>query len=287
MLPAGANVSNLNAAEGEIYATTSYGCGGAPNAVWAVDVSGDKPKVTKFPAPASAPEGFIGRNGVLLGSDDQVYAQTSNTLQILSPKDLKVEQSFAGALGKTSPVAFSYKDRDLIVTAGNNGGLYLFDTKSLDLALYQTPPISANGDLGIVGLSTWETAEGTRWVLAALSGEKGSIVAFQLAEEDGKPVLKKTWTSHDITMPETPVIANGVVFALSAGEPKVKGKGKGKLEGHAILYAFLGDTGTEIYSTGDQVDAPANLSGLTIANGRVFFTTTDGTLYGFGYHLEH
>ena len=285
VMPAGANVSNLNAGEGEIYATTSYGCGGAPNAVWAIDISGDKPKVISYPSPA--PEGFIGRNGVLLGSEDDVYAETSNTLQILSPKDLKVEQSFSGPLGRTSPVAFSYKDRDLIVTVGKSGGLYLLDTKALNLALYQTPPISPDGDLGVTGLSTWETAEGTRWVLAALAGEKGSIVAFQLDEEDGKPILKQAWTSHAISLPETPVIANGVVFTLSAGEPKLKGKNKGKPSGHATLYAFDGETGKEIYSTGEQVTAPANLSGLTIANGRVFFSTTDGTFYAFGYHLEH
>ena len=108
-------------------------------------------------------------------------------------------------------------------------------------------------------------------------------MAFQLTEEDGKPTLKHMWTSEDISMPEPPVIANGVVFALSAGEVKKKGK----LGGHATLYALDGDTGKEMYSTRDQVTAPANLSGVTVANGRVFFTTTDGTLWGFGYHLEH
>ena len=241
--------------------------------------------------PLSTPEGFVGANGVLLGSDDEVYAQTTNTLQILSPADLKPQQTFSGALGKTSPVAFTYNDRDVLVTAGNDGSLYLLDTKTLSLALSQTPPIAANGGEGIVGLSTWETTEGTRWVLAAVSGPsvdaktapKGSIVAFQLTEEDGKPSSKHMWTSHDVSVPETPVIANGVVFALSAGEMKHKNK----LGGHATLYAFDGETGKEIYSTGDQVTAPANLSGVTMANGRVFFTTTDSTLYGFGYHLEH
>jgi hypothetical protein len=47
-----------------------------------------------------------------------------------------------------------------------------------------------------------------------------------------------------------------------------------------------GATGKEIYSTGNQVTAPGNLTGVTVANGRVFFTTTDNTLYGFGVYLE-
>lgn len=279
VMPAGAYASHLNAAEGVIYATTSDSCGGAPNAVWAIDLSGDKPKVASFPT--TTPEGFVGRNGVLIGSEDDVYAQTSNTLQILSPKELKAGSAFAGALGETSPVTFTYKENDVVVTASKDGALYLIDTKSLNLPLAQTPRITSE-DRHIVGLATWETAEGARWVLAALSGEKGSIVAFQLTEEGGKPVLKQSWT-HEISIPETPVIANGVVFALSAGE---SGK-KGKLGGHATLYALDGETGKEIYSTGDQVATPANQSGVTVANGRVYFSTTDGTLYAFGYYLEH
>ncbi len=289
VMPPDADVSNLTAAEGMVYATTSNSCGTAPNALWQVNLSGDTPKVASFPSPA--PEGFVGRNGVLLGSDDEIYAQTGNTMQTLSPADLKPQQTFSGALGKTSPVAFSYKDDDMLVTAANNGSLYLLDTKSMNMAASQTAPLTSGEESKIVGLSTWETAEGTRWVLAAVEGASadaptaphGAIVAFQLTEEEGKPTLKHMWTSHDISMPETPVIANGVVFALSAGEA---GK-KGKVGGHAVLYALDGETGKEIYSTHDQVTAPANPSGLTMANGRVFFTTTDSTLYAFGYHLEH
>jgi hypothetical protein len=289
VMPPGADVSDLNASEGVIYATTSNSCGEAPNAVWQVTLSGGTPKVASFPSPA--PEGFVGPKGLLLGSDDQIYAQTGNTLQILSPTDLQPQQTFSGALGNISPVAFLYKDNDMLVTAGKNGSLYLLNSTSINTAVSQTAPITVGEDAKIVGLSTWETAEGTRWVLAAVEGASvdaptaphGSIVAFQLSEDNGKPDLKHIWTSQDLAMPETPVIANGVVFALSAGEA---GK-KGKLGGHAVLYALDGETGKEMWSTHDQVTAPANLSGLTIANGRVFFTTTDSTLYAFGYHLEN
>lgn len=83
VMPPGAKVGNLNAAGGVVYAATSYGCGGAPNAVWAIDLNGDKPKVTSFPSPA--PEGFVGRNGVLLGAKGEIYAESTNTVQVLSP----------------------------------------------------------------------------------------------------------------------------------------------------------------------------------------------------------
>jgi outer membrane protein assembly factor BamB len=101
----------------------------------------------------------------------------------------------------------------------------------------------------------------------------GSIVAFKLTDVEGKPVLTPAWASRDLNSPVTPVITSGVVFALSTG-------------GHATLYALDSATGKELYSSGNQVNAPASLTGMTVANGRVFFTTTDNTLYGFGIFLE-
>ena len=74
--------------------------------------------------------------------------------------------------------------------------------------------------------------------------------------------------------PLPPVVTSGVVFVVAAGPP------------HAMLYALDAATGKEMYSTGNQVTAPANLTGVTLANGRVYFTTTDRTLYAFGIFLE-
>src|ERR1035438_7399723 len=99
-----------------------------------------------------------------------------------------------------------------------------------------------------------------------------------------KLALTPAWVSRDIHSPEQPVITSGVVFALSAGD---YGKDeRPKSPAPAVLYALDGATGKEMYSTGNQVTAPGNLTGVTVANGRVFFTTTDNTLYGFGVYLE-
>jgi outer membrane protein assembly factor BamB len=104
----------------------------------------------------------------------------------------------------------------------------------------------------------------------------GSIVAFRLDEQNGAPVLVPAWASRDLSSPVPPVITSGLVFALSTGGPS----------GPAVFYALDGATGREIYSSGTQITAPGSLTGLTVANGRVFFTTTDNTLYGFGIYLE-
>jgi outer membrane protein assembly factor BamB len=91
-----------------------------------------------------------------------------------------------------------------------------------------------------------------------------------------------------------PVIANGVVFALSAGEitRRISENGKNvderpKGSTHATLYALDAQTGMELYSSRNLVSVPAALTGLTVANGRVYFGGIDGTLYAFGMFVEH
>jgi outer membrane protein assembly factor BamB len=124
----------------------------------------------------------------------------------------------------------------------------------------------------------------------------GFIVAFKLQEEGGKIMLTPGWISRDLDSPLPPVIANGVVFALSAGEftrqvrtvdgvTTVDERPKGSTR--ATLYALDARTGKELYSSRNLVNGPASLTGLTVANGRVYFGGLDGTLYAFGMYVEH
>ena len=299
-LPAGAKSSGLTVSEGAVYSTTSGGCGGAPNAVWAIDLASPESTVASYPVTDA------NVSGVALGTDGTVYAQTSaGALLSLTAKDLKLKNSFTApensvknaASNVPTPVVFTYKDRDLIVSAGRDGRLYLLDS-SLSAPLSQTQPLST--DHGVWGgLSSWQDADGTRWVLAPVWGQvnpdlklpssngpapNGSIVAFKVDEQSGLPVLTPAWVSRDISSPEPPVITGGLAFALAAG---AYGKDeRAKSSSHATLYALDAETGKELYSTGSQVTAPANLTGITLANGRVYFTTNDGTLWAFGVFLE-
>jgi outer membrane protein assembly factor BamB len=99
-----------------------------------------------------------------------------------------------------------------------------------------------------------------------------------------------------MSSPAPPVIAQGVVFGLANGDftRKVKNakdtatvEERPKGSTHATLYALDGATGKEMWSTGTQVNAPGSLTGLSIANGRLYFTTTDNTINVFGKYLEH
>jgi outer membrane protein assembly factor BamB len=326
-VPPGSKASSLNIAESIVYTTTSQGCGDASGAVWAIDLNDSTPKANSFVLKGAQIKGL---GGPALGNDGVVYVQTgdgqldpasneyANSLLALTPKDLKLKTYFsvpeAGSTKKdldmnvATPVIFSYKGRDLIVTAGKGGRLYLLDPKPAAggdhmTALYRTPPISVGDgnsvEHGIWGsLSSWEDMDGTRYVLAAVWGPapsglavpvthgetpNGFIIAFKLQEQEGKPILAPAWISRDMSSPAPPVVAQGVVFGLSNGQFSRKFK----QATHATLYGFDGVTGEEMYSTGNQVTAPGNLTGLSLANSRLYFATTDNTINVFGKYLEH
>lgn len=317
VLPPGARASTLNMNDMVIY-TTSQGCGDSQNGVWAIDIDDpDKPPTAKSFLSGGGP--FVGLGGPAIGDDGVVYAQTgdgpldpashkfSNAVLALNPKELTLKDYFLAPasaaktrpdLNETSPVVFAWQGRDLIATVGRDGRLYLLDSRSLGGADHKTPlavsaPLAA-GTGGVYGsLSTWEDGDGVRWILAPVWGalspdlklpaangaaHNGAMVAFKLTAQDGKPLLAPAWASRDLARPTPPVIANGVVFALSNGDPVRKT--------HAVLYALDGATGKELWSTGNQVTAPGSLTGLTIANARVYFTTADYTIWAFGVPLE-
>ena len=64
--------------------------------------------------------------------------------------------------------------------------------------------------------------------------------------------------------------------AVSNGAPR-------RLEGRkAALYALDALTGEELWNSGNTITTWNHYSGLTVANGRAFLTTFDGTIYAFG-----
>jgi hypothetical protein len=164
----------------------------------------------------------------------------------------------------------------MIASALKDGRLSLLDGSAGTSAILETP-LTMSG-----GLSTWQDADGIRWVLAPVWGRNGaspngSITAFKVEEQAGKTVLVPAWVSRDMISPLPPVIASGVVFALSAGKGGTR----------ATLYALDAATGKELYSSRNLIAGPASLAGMSVSNGRVYFSTLDGTMYAFGMFMEH
>jgi outer membrane protein assembly factor BamB len=51
---------------------------------------------------------------------------------------------------------------------------------------------------------------------------------------------------------------------------------------HATIYVLDAETGKELWSSAEQMHQWNHFSGITVANGRVYLGTYDGTLYCFG-----
>ena len=219
---------------------------------------------------------------------------------------------------QVTPAIFDYQGRELMVDAGKECVVYLMDTESIGGDDHRTPeyrtPLICNEEVnfasaGIWGsMATWEDADGTRWVLTPIWGPKhsefhapiergevlhGAIVAFTVeTRSDGRAWLKPAWVSRDMNRAEPPVIANGLVFAYGNGEDThqampdaaLTNTAEERIAGstNAVLYALDARNGEELWSSGDEITSWNHWSGLSVANGRVYLATFDGTVWCFG-----
>ena len=189
------------------------------------------------------------------GAYDPASGRFGNTMLGLT-KDLRLTDSYTPAnwdslnrkdfdLGVSSPTVFQFDKWTLVATAAKEGVIYLLDAANLGGENHMTPlyvsPRYGNDALlfgfnGVWGsLSTWVDAKGKRWLLAPMMGPpaqateslfgmsdgkvvNGSVMAFRVKKQNGKPVLDPVWMSADLDSPGMPLIANGVVYVLATGD---------------------------------------------------------------------
>ena len=269
------------------------------------------------------------------GPFDPAAGNYADTFLALSAKHLALTDYYTPAnrewltrkdldMGCISPVVFPFGSKEYLVGSGKEGRLFLLDTASLGGETHRKPllrtELLTNEDVAYAAhgfwgaFATWleknPTAE-TRWLYAPAwgpphsaaapfpiangSAPHGSIMAFHVESADGSPVLKPAWISRDFNVPEPPVIANGVVFALSSGEDvgqaDASGNSLGTKErvlgsGRAVLYALDAITGKELFSSKDTMQSFTHFGGIAVSNGRVFVTAYDGFVYAFGIKGE-
>ncbi len=264
-VPAGANARGLIMVDRVAYVTTSRGCGGAPNGVWALDL--DSKAVSSWKASSDV----AGNEGPAFGGDGTIYvATTGGDVTALEPKTLQVKSTYhsAGAGFTSTPVVFEYKDKVMLAVAAKDGSIQVLDSAALDGApVAKSQPSS---DLNASALTTWQDMSGTRWILAA---SKGSIVTWKFSDQG----LQPGWVSRDMLSPMTPLVINGVVFAASAGDRTRP----------AVLYAFDGEGGREFWNSGSTITSPVHNGGLSASGSQVYLGTSDGTIYAFAFPIEH
>lgn len=266
------------------------------------------------------------------GPVDLDSGKYADTVVALSGKELKLLDYYLPEnanyltrkdldMGNTTPIVFPYKGRELVVGSGKEGTLFLLDAKALGGETHRKPLFQArylNEENDIAGrgvwgaFATWEDPKGTRWIYAPAWGPmhskaqtfpitngptpNGSLMAFKVEDKDGQPVLTPAWVSRDMAVPEPPVVANGVVFAISSGEftRQIKENGQqyttkeriAASTGNATLYAFDAETGKELFSSGKIIPSITHFGGIAVNDGRVFLTTHDSTVYAFGLKGE-
>ena len=149
-------------------------------------------------------------------------------------------------MGNISPVVFPYNNLGVSGGLGERRRHLLLDAKQLGGADHRTPLFRSPdvrqrkrgagfrrarflGSAGHVGRSErdavalraclWTAVgEAPKFPVSYGPAPAGSIMAFKVDEKDNKPVLVPAWISRDMSVPEPPIVANGVVFALSNGE---------------------------------------------------------------------
>jgi hypothetical protein len=191
----------LNLWNNVIFTTTSQGCAGNPNQIWAVDVTDPKHKVMTF-NPKSG--GLWGRTGAAIDSNGTAWAPTGDgryepdkqvygngligarvETKELNLKDWYVPSNWIWMQKRdldmqVTPSIFKFKDRELMITGSKECRVYLLDTKSAGGANHQTPldrtPLLCNEEAdfqsaGIWGsMASWEDSTGTRWALTPFWG---------------------------------------------------------------------------------------------------------------------
>lgn len=302
-LPPGTNAQGLIVVDQTAYAATAGGCGGAADGLWALDLLSKQVTTWKGNVAGTAGPAFDG-NGTLYATTGN-GGETPNALVTLEPKTLKVKAVYSagGQEFTSSPVVFEHKGRTLIAASTRDGRIHLVDSARPDAAVATTAAWSR--DFAPGALSSWQDRTGTRWILAAVDGAlppsfmapgrtpgNGAIVAWKVVEQNGALALQPDWASRDLVSPLAPTIINGVVFAVSSGEYRPKdGKAPAALRvarsSRAVVYALDGQTGKALWNSGATIASFTRGGAISGGMGQIYVTTYDGTIYAFGFPMEH
>ena len=200
----------LNLWNGIIFTTTSQGCAGNPNQIWAVKVDDPDHKVM-VANPKSG--GLWGREGAAVDSNGVAWAPTGDGRY--DPANQVYGDGIIGARVENSalkivdwyiptnwiwmqkrdldmqvtPSIFDYKGRELMVTGSKECRVFLLDTKMAGGENHQAPldrtQLLCNDEAdfqssGIWGsMANWKDDQGTQWALNAFLGSGAS--RFQTA----------------------------------------------------------------------------------------------------------
>ena len=208
-VPAGAKVTSLNVSDETVYAATSDNCGGAPNGIYAADLTNTPAKIASFVTNGGGPTGLAGsaiaKDGVVYArlpeGHGEVAGDYNDSVVALAPKTLEVKDYFTPTqlptaskkkvpVASATPLVFEWKTKTMVLTSARDGSLYLLDAASLGgddhhHAAFKSKQVASqdkryagNGFWG--AFASWEdTATLTRWVYASMWGPPEGSTKFK------------------------------------------------------------------------------------------------------------
>jgi hypothetical protein len=316
-LPANSQWSNPVAVGTMMYAATSGNCGGAPNGVYAIDLDAPNKPVVSYRTQGGSVVGSIAFSSdgntllAAIGPGTVTGEGKANAIVALDPRTLQLKDWFTQPSAEfvTGPTVFRYGTKDVIAAATKDGRVILLDSMSLGGANHATPLaasrplVASGGSIAAPMLSTWARAataatttgaSEARWILVPVSGRpsaarvtngairSGAVLALRVLDAKGTWSLETAWTSTDLTMPATPIIVNGVVFALSTGQPAAAAG----TASPAMLHAYDGITGKALWNSGKSMTTFASPGSYWSGLSQVYVGTNDGTISAFGFADE-
>jgi outer membrane protein assembly factor BamB len=226
--------------------------------------------------------------------------------------------------GSASPVVFDFAGKTLLAVSQKESVLRILDAKKPGGADHMTPlwesphlgndaKTGTDPSRGVWGAITTYESGGRRFLYVPMYGEpskespvfpmrngetpNGRVMAFEVKNDGGKISAVPLWTSHDMIMPDPPVVANGVVFALSTGgqamqngakpgDPRMTYPVSAVLRStpvsNMVLYAYDAVSGKKLWDSGKTMTDWVHFSEPVVAQGKVFLVTHDAHVIAFG-----
>jgi outer membrane protein assembly factor BamB len=277
-----------------VYGAAVETCGSVASGVYAVDLTDNRNTVTSWDAKGARIAGAL---GPAFGADGTVFVATgasagdatfANAIVALEAKTLKARDWFTASTPFTSsPIVFTQDGQTRVAAANADGSLYVLDAAALGGSDHKTalgksaaPAAGKAGSFLAGALTTWEGEGSSRWIAMAA---RDGIAAFRLPAGN-TPVPEQVWTSNGIAAPGAPMVLNGVVFAVSNGEPIAGARVQRK---PSVLHALDAATGKALWNSGNAITSFVPGMPLSAGDGQVYVVTADGMLYAFGVPLEH
>lgn len=280
-LPANAHARGLVVFDKTAYAATVNGCGGVPDGIWALDL--ESKKVTSW----KSTTGMSGAHAFAADPDGTLYVAAGTDLVALAPKTLAVKSTFKGSKAfSSSPLIFDHNGKDLLAIVTADGQLQVHNTEVLEAPPVASFTVPNAAGFAAGALSSWQDLNGARWILVPTSN---AVVAVKMTAAGSGVALQAGWTSRALQTPITPIVVNGVVFALASGQSrdeKLTMAQRVQRSTPAVLYALDGATGQELWNSGAHITSFVSSGGLVAGGGRVYVSGHDGTQYSFAFPME-